>query len=76
VPCVDTASEHGVAVTGASRRALAVHGADTTSDRQAVMTLGPLAVDATRRMMTISGQELATTPTEYRLVSILLGAGR
>jgi two-component system OmpR family response regulator len=36
------------------------------------MTLGPLAVDATRRMVTISGQELATTPTEYRLLSILL----
>jgi DNA-binding response OmpR family regulator len=54
------------------QRALHVPGANTAFERQTRMTLGPLAVDGARRIVTVSGQELATTPTEYRLLSVLL----
>jgi DNA-binding response OmpR family regulator len=40
--------------------------------RLAVMSLGPLMVDPARRVVTVSGREVATTPTEYRLLSVLL----
>jgi DNA-binding response OmpR family regulator len=36
------------------------------------MSLGPLTVDPARRLVGVSGHEVATTPTEYRLLSVLL----
>jgi DNA-binding response OmpR family regulator len=46
---------------------------DVTQPRRlAVLSLGPLKVDPARRVVTVSERELATTPTEYRLLSVLL----
>ncbi len=54
------------------QRALQMRGADATPVRETVTVLGPLAVDAARRVVTVSGQVLPTTPTEYRLLSVLV----
>jgi DNA-binding response OmpR family regulator len=54
------------------QRALQIPMHVTRSRRLIVLRLGPLMVDASRRVVTVSGQELATTPTEYRLLSVLL----
>ena len=54
------------------QRALQMPGHASASNRQTLMTVGPLVLDAARRVVTVSGRELSTTPTEYRLLSILL----
>jgi DNA-binding response OmpR family regulator len=54
------------------QRALEMREVAAAATRQTRVTLGPLALDTARRMVTVSGQTLATTPTEYRLLSMLL----
>jgi two-component system, OmpR family, response regulator VicR len=54
------------------QRALQMPEHVTRPRRLIVLRLGPLIVDSARRVVTVSGQELATTPTEYRLLSVLL----
>lgn len=54
------------------QRVLQVDSVARTPHRPTLMNLGPLRVDAARHVVTVAEQELATTPTEYRLLSMLL----
>ncbi len=54
------------------QRALQVRDAATAAARETVKAVGPLALDEGRRQVTVSGQVVATTPAEYRLLSILV----
>jgi DNA-binding response OmpR family regulator len=53
------------------QRALQMPGSSMLSQRP-THRLGPLALHAARRVVTLSEQELAITPTEYRLLYFLL----
>jgi two-component system, OmpR family, KDP operon response regulator KdpE len=44
-----------------------------TSD-QAVLSFGALQIDRPRRLVTLGGQEVKLTPTEYQLLTLLAGS--
>lgn len=47
------------------------------SGDEAVLSFGPLRIDRPRRLVTLDGQEVKLTPTEYSLLTLLAGsAGR
>jgi two-component system KDP operon response regulator KdpE len=62
-------------IRAALRRAPGV--TDLTDSRQGVFAIGELCVDFERRLVTSGGKEVHLTPTEYKLMSVLIeSAGR
>ncbi|MEI6777737.1 MAG: response regulator transcription factor [Chloroflexales bacterium] len=49
------------------------HGARLHRDGGSVVTFGMLQIDRARRLVTVDGQELRLTPTEYNLLVLLSG---
>ncbi len=47
------------------------HAARLTSAEEPVLTFGDLQIDRARRLVTLSGQEVRLTPTEYELLRVL-----
>ncbi len=41
---------------------------------ESLLTFGPLQIDHSRRLVTLAGQEVKLTPTEYQLLSLLAGS--
>ncbi|HEX2880257.1 MAG TPA: response regulator [Polyangiaceae bacterium] len=47
------------------------HASRTTKPQEMTITIGPLAIDLTRREVTLQGQQVRLTPIEYRLLTLL-----
>lgn len=65
------AKPFGLAELRARVGALLRRAAGPAADAQGIVTLGPLAIDIARRLVTVAGTPLELTPREYELLKVM-----